>query len=60
MRFLSVSCLDSQARASFAAAEFLKQERRESVVSLLPGHPHDSVRHSLLSSLLSSSCLRKT
>ena len=51
---LSVA-LNSQAKASFAVAEYLKQKRRETYVSRLPSHTHDSVRHALLSSKLSSS-----
>ena len=51
---LSVA-LNSQAKASFAAAEFLKQKRRETFVSHLPSHTHDSVRNALLSSKSSSS-----
>ena len=47
-------CLDSQAKALFAATEYLKQRRLETAVSPLPGHPHDLVRH-FLSSVSSSS-----
>ena len=50
---LSVA-FDSQAKASFAVAEFLKQKRRETAVSLLPGLPHDLVCQSLLLSVSSS------
>ena len=45
---------NSQAKASFAASEYLKQKRRETYVSLLPSHTHDSVRHALLFSKSSS------
>ena len=51
---LSVA-LNSQAKASFAAAEYLKQKCRETYVSHLLSHTHDSVRHALLSSKSSSS-----
>ena len=47
--------LNSQAKAPFGAAEYRKQKRRETYVSHLPSHTHDSVRHALLSSKLSSS-----
>ena len=50
---LSVA-LNSQAKALFAAAEYPKQKRRETFVSHLPVHMHDSGRHSLLSSASSS------
>ena len=50
---LSVA-LNSQAKASFVAAEYLKQKRRETYVSHLPSHTHDSVRYALLSSKSSS------
>ena len=38
-----------QAKASYAAASFLKQVRRETYVAHLPPHAHDSVKHALLS-----------
>ena len=45
---LSVA-LTAQAKASYAAAAFLKQVRRETCVAHLPAHTHDSVKHALLS-----------
>ena len=45
---LSVA-LTSQARASYAAASFLKQVQRETYVAHLLPHMHDSVKHALLS-----------
>ena len=45
---LSVA-LTAQAKASYAAAAFLKQVCRETYVAHLPAHTHDSVKHALLS-----------
>ena len=47
--------INSQARASFSAATFLQQKRRETLVSLLPRATHASVNHALLSTPSSSS-----
>ena len=47
--------LNSQAKASFAAAEFLTQKRRETFVFHLLSHTHDSVWNALLSSKSSPS-----
>ena len=47
--------LNSQAKASFALPSFLKQKRRETLVSHLPTVTHASVKHALLTSLSSSS-----
>ena len=44
---LSVA-LTAQAKASFAAASFLKQVRWETYVAHLPAHTPDSVKHALL------------
>ena len=41
--------LTAQAKASYAAAAFLKQVRRETYVAHLPAHTHDSVKLALLS-----------
>ena len=45
---LSVA-LTAQAKASYAAATFLKQVHRETYVAHLPAHTHDSIKHALLS-----------
>ena len=45
---LSVA-LTAQEKASYAASAFLKQIRRETYVTHLPAHTHDSVKHALLS-----------
>ena len=42
--------LNSQAKASFSAASFLKQKRRETLVSHLPSVTHASVNHARLTS----------
>ena len=44
-----------QAKAPFSAASFLKQKRRETLVSHLHGSIHASVKHSLLMTPSSSS-----
>ena len=44
---LSVA-LTAQAKASYAAAAFIKQVRRETCVAHMPAHTHDSVKHALL------------
>ena len=43
------TALNSQAKASFSVAAFLRQVRRELFVSHLPGSTHPSVKHDLLS-----------
>ena len=49
------SSINSQAKASFSAAAFLKQKQRETLVSHLPGSMHASVKRALLSTPSSSS-----
>ena len=49
------SAINSQARASFSASTFLRQIRRETLVSHLPAATHASVKHALLSSPSTSS-----
>ena len=46
---------NSQVKASFSAASFLKQKRWETLVSHLPSATHASVKHALLTSPSSSS-----
>ena len=52
-----ITAINAQARVSFSAATFLKQVRRETLVSHLPTSNHVSVKHALLSSPLTSSLL---
>ena len=49
--------LQSQAKASFSAACFLQQKRRETLVSHLPSSTHASVKHALLTTPSSLSLL---
>ena len=51
--------LNSQAKASFLAASFLKQKQREMLVSHLLSMTHASVKHALLTSHSSSSLFAK-
>ena len=49
------SAINSQARASFSASTFLRQIRRETLVSHLPAATHALVKHELLLSPSTSS-----
>ena len=54
-----MSAINSQARASFSASTFLRQIRRETLVSHLPAATHASIKNALLSSPSSSTLFSK-